>query len=601
MVKGMESAKPNPVARETVVDPWRQAAWISGGVLLVFCLLTGGLLVWNYLESRAFDPINSPELTDLKAALTKDGGNEALKKQIRGVDLELRQKLARRQELGREGAWLLLAGFGGLLLTAKWVTYRKKLPRPPKKQITLERQAHAGVKASCGLGVAGLMIFAAISFWSAHSPSALGPELLKTAQAAPAPAPAPAPVAPTTPFPTPEEIQGNWPRFRGPSGSGASTDTNVPASWNVQTGENIVWKTAVPIFGPNSPVIWGNRLFLTGATAKKCEFYCFDVASGKLVWQTALDKLPGESDEAPAVSEDTGGYSSSTAVTDGRRVYGIFANGNLAAVDYAGKVVWAQNLGKPDNSYGHASSLEMYQDRVLVLYDQGTAKENKSKLLAFDSATGKKAWESQPRPVPNSWASPILIHAANREQVITCGNPWVIAYNPADGIEIWRAKVLYGEVTPSPIFAAGLVLTAMEGEKLSAIKPDGTGDVTKTHLAWSADEGLPDITSPVSDGARVYLTTSSGLLTCYGIQDGKKVYEKELEVGFKSSPAIAGSQLYLGTDKGVFIVAQTGPEYKELSRPDMGEEILASPAFLPGRMFVRGKAHLFCIGKAAAK
>jgi len=306
--------------------------------------------------------------------------------------------------------------------------------------------------------------------------------------------------------------------------------------------------------------------------------------------------VPGTDPEPPTVMEDSGGYAPSTPATDGRRVYAMYANGDVAAFDYSGNPVWAINLGKLDNSYGHSTSLEQYQDRLLIQLDQGGAKDGKSKLLALDTATGKTVWQSPVRPVPNSWSTPIVVQANQRAQVITCANPWVISYDPTNGTELWRAQALYGEVTPSPIFAGGFVITVNEGEKISAIKPDGTGDVTKTHIAWSADEGLPDICSPVSDGKQVYLVTSGGTVTCYDLTSGKKLWDKEFEIGFKASPSIAGDRLYLFCDKGLAIQLQTGPEFKELNRSEMGEEILASPAFADGRFFVRAKETLFCIG-----
>jgi outer membrane protein assembly factor BamB len=354
----------------------------------------------------------------------------------------------------------------------------------------------------------------------------------------------------------------------------------------------------VPISGPNSPVLWGNRLFLVGANKSKREIYCFDAASGKIVWQKPVEAKSADP-EPPTVMEDSGGFAPSTAATDGRRVYAIFATGDVAAFDLEGKPVWAKNLGKPDNSYGHASSLEIHQNRLLIQFDQGTGKDGKSRLLSLDAQTGEIAWQSPPRPVPNSWSTPIVIQTGPREQIITCAKPWVIAYDPANGSEIWRAEVLYGEVTPSPIFSAGLVFTVMEGEKLSAIRPDGTGDVTKTHVAWSGEDGLPDICSPLSDGQRIYLLTTGGTVTCYDIATGKKLWEKETELSCHSSPSLAGDRIYILSDKGPGLVIQAGPEFKEIARTELGEEVLSTPAFADGRVYIRAKQHLFCLATKA--
>jgi outer membrane protein assembly factor BamB len=198
--------------------------------------------------------------------------------------------------------------------------------------------------------------------------------------------------------------------------------------------------------------------------------------------------------------------------------------------------------------------------------------------------------------VPNSWATPIVIQVGERAQVITAAKPWVIAYDQANGTELWRAKVLQGEVAPSPIFAAGYVLTVNEGAQLSALRPDGSGDVTKSHLAWSADEGLPDICSPLSDGQRVYLLGTYGAFTCYDATTGKKLFDKELELEFNASPCLAGDRLYLFSEKGTTLILAAGPEFKELGRAELEEGIRATPAFVNDRIYVRAKAHLYCLG-----
>ncbi|MBM3887780.1 MAG: serine/threonine protein kinase, partial [Verrucomicrobia bacterium] len=410
-----------------------------------------------------------------------------------------------------------------------------------------------------------------------------------TAQAAVADEP-----TPTTPFPTPEEIKQNWPRFRGPGGLGVSAFANAPLTWNGKTGENILWKTKVPIAGPNSPVVWGNRVFVSGANATKEEIYCFDTLSGKLLWQRSVE--PPKETGDPVQTTDEGSHAPATMATDGRRAYAIFANAHVVAADYKGNVAWTRNLGRPDDSYGHSNSLDLLRDRLIVQFDQGGEKDGKSKLLALNTANGDPVWESKPRPVGASWSTPITITVGQREQIITCANPWVIAHDAANGEELWRSKSMFGEVVPSATFAAGMVFTAMEGETLTAIKPDGTGDVTKTHVAWVAEEGLPDISSPVSDGQRIYLATGAGEVTAYDIKTGKKAWAKEIDASFKSSPSLAGDRVYVFSDKGICFVFQAGAEFKELARNELGEEVLSSPAFADGRIYIRAKHHLFCIG-----
>ncbi|MFA5191081.1 MAG: PQQ-binding-like beta-propeller repeat protein [Verrucomicrobiia bacterium] len=576
---------------------WPQAQVRTAIVAGAFCVIIAALMLVNHLQSRSFDPLAAPELVRMKAALVQNPDDEALKKQVRMVDYNLRRHHSRHILLAERAGLLLIVGASVFLFAVQSAIYRRKLPKTQKTERTHETEDQAAATARLGVAMLGVMLGAAAWAMAAETTTLIPAQTAKVA--ATTGTAAVASPAPTTPFPTPEELKQNWPRFRGPSGSGISAYANVPTTWNAKTGENILWKAPVPIIGPNSPVLWGNRVFLAGAMEKKREVYCYDAASGKLLWQKQVGDLPGTDPEAPQVM-DEGGFAPSTMATDGRRVYAIFTNADVAAFDYNGNRVWARNLGKFDDSYGHASSLETYRDKLLIQLDQGTGKDGKSKVIALETGTGNTAWESAPRPVPGSWSSPILINTGQRELFIVCAKPWVMAYDPATGKEIWRAEALSGEVTPSPVFGAGLVFTAIEGEKLAAIKPDGSGDVTKTHVVWSAEDGLPDVSSPLCDGKRVYLATSAGQITCFEATKGKKLWEKELDnMSFKSSPALAGDKVYIFGDKGACIVLQAGDTYKEVARAELGEEVLSSPAFADGRIYIRGKKSLFCIGSKA--
>jgi outer membrane protein assembly factor BamB len=394
--------------------------------------------------------------------------------------------------------------------------------------------------------------------------------------------------------PSPAEYRANWPRFRGPDGSGVYTGADVPVKCDVASGENVAWSAEVPAPGFGSPVIWGNRVFLSGGDEEKRAIFCFDLATGKLLWERDIQKTEGSPDEKPEVPDECG-MAASTVATDGQRVYAMFANGDLAACDLDGKLVWSKFLGVPKNTYGHASSLLTLHDRLLLQFDQGEADDHLSKLYAFDGATGKVVWE-RPRPVGASWATPIVFDAAGKTQILTAANPLAISYAAKDGAEIWRAECLDGEVTPSPIFSGGTVFIVSPVNKLQAIRPDGQGDVTQTHLGWMAEDGIPDVTSPVSNGELVFVIDPGGTLTCYNAKDGHKEWQHELGDACQASPSLAGNHLYAVTKKGTLIVADATRTYHEFGRSELNEEVLASPAFAPGKMVVRGVKHLICIG-----
>ncbi len=395
-------------------------------------------------------------------------------------------------------------------------------------------------------------------------------------------------------LPSPGEYAANWPRFRGPDGGGVYTKGEVPLSCDIKTGANVAWTAVVTSTGFSSPVVWGNRVFLSGGDESKREVLCFDATTGRLLWQRAVPKTAGSPDEKPEVPDQCG-MAAATGATDGRRVYVMFANGDLAAFNFDGSVAWAKHLGVPKNPYGHASSLLTWQDRVIVQFDQGEADDKLSKLFAFDGATGKVVWE-KPRAVGASWATPIAFDAAGESQLIALAVPWVISYSAKDGAELWRADCLDGEVTPSPIYAGGTLLIVSPTHKLQAIRPDGHGDATKTHLGWVGEDGIPDVTSPVSDGELVFVTDAGGILTCYDAKTGKKQWEHDPGDACSASPSIAGNRLYLITKKGTLVVIEVARQFKELARSSLGEEVFASPAFAQNKIFIRGVQHLICLG-----
>ncbi|GAG50137.1 unnamed protein product, partial [marine sediment metagenome] len=227
---------------------------------------------------------------------------------------------------------------------------------------------------------------------------------------------------------------------------------------------------------------------------------------------------------------------------------------------FEGNLQWARNIGTPDNPYGHAASLVMYRGTLLVQLDQAQEEDNKSRLIALDMRSGKVLW-SKGRPVGASWTSPILINTPGGDQLITCSNPWVIAYNPLTGTEIWRADCLEGDGGPSPTFAGGMVLATNVASVLAAIKPDGRGNVTKTHIVWKAEDGLPDIASPVSNGELVFLLATEGYVTCYDITNGAKLWEQDLETAFISSPTVVGDNVYITSRKGLTTVFAAARKY----------------------------------------
>ncbi len=556
---------------------YQMALWsaIAGGVFSTVVLT---LLIVNYVQIKVLDPIRAERLELMKVKLIGQPASAELLPEIRQLDLDIRSDRIRRQIFSRRGGYLLLGGLIVLVAGLKWTAaVNKLLPMPEAvadKQALQEREA-AMAKWAVAFGL-GLFGVAALFI-------TLRPQIDLTGDA-----------AKISPYPSMADIGNNWAGFRGPGGSGISAYTNIPVKWDGKTGEGIIWKTKVPIGGHNSPVVWEGRVFVSGAKKSKRQVYCFDAVAGQLLWTGDVSGSVGSSASTVDVSEDTG-FSASTVVTDGRRVYAIFANGDIASFDFDGNHVWTKNLGSPDSSYGYASSLAMYQNLVLIQYDQGMVEDTKSRMIGLDGFSGLVVWEVK-RPVSSSWTSPIVAKVGDGHQLITRGEPWVIGYDPANGAEIWRAECDGTDVAPSPVYAGGLVFAVSPYNELTAVRADGLGDVTKTHIAWIADDGIPDICSPVSNGELVFLLTTSGTLTCYRCADGVKLWEEDLDTNFMASPSLVGNRMYMLSEKGVMFIAEVGAEYKEVARCELGEKVQACPAFADGRIYIRGKKNLYCIG-----
>ncbi len=571
----------------------RRMAWVSA----VFCTLLAALVFYNNarLHSGAAKPklrvVEGLELIPLKNQLREDPNNNELKERVRLLDRDLRAAYYRREALASRAGWALLGGALVLVLSLHGARSlgRPRLPCPvfPTRKPDPARQAALAsttvIAVSCGLaGLATPLALKSTRMWrSVETPA-------ETAEEKPT-----APVADD--FPDAAETAANWGRFRGPNGDGVTSLTGLPESWDGPSGKNILWKTALDLPGKNSPVVWGRRIFTSGATETKREVYCHDAATGSELWRAEVGTPQSARAEPPEILEDTG-YAAPTMATDGRRAFAIFANGDVAGFSMSGESLWVRSLGTPVSAYGHAASLALWRNVLIVLLDQGSADDGLSKLIGLEAASGKTLWET-PRPVDNSWTSPLLIEVNGGPQVITSADPWVIAYHPENGAEIWRAELLEGDVAPPPVFANGMIYVACDRTCVAAIRPDGTGNVTESHVVWKQeDSALPDMCGMLCDGPRIYMLVF-GSLYALDAMSGEELWEFDTEAKFEASPSWFDGKLHLLSTKGEWISGVADADgFTESGRQILGEKASASAAFMPGRIYLRGEKHLYCIG-----
>jgi outer membrane protein assembly factor BamB len=351
--------------------------------------------------------------------------------------------------------------------------------------------------------------------------------------------------------------------------------------------EGIRWKVKVPLEGNSSPVTYNNHIFLTGGTKDARQVFCFDVNDGKLLWTYNVKIAGSEKRPLPKVDKETG-FAAPTAASDGKRVYAIFATGELVCLTVKGKHVWSRLLDIPDNHYGHSSSLIENNGLLFVQLDE----YDKGKLLAVNSKNGKTVWEA-PRTVL-SWGSPIIATTEIRTELILVDNEAVTSYDPATGKKLWSIDCLYGEVGPSAAFTQGKVFAANEYAAATGIDLLNLDSNGIPSILWEWRGSLPSTASPVGIDSLLFLATAGGTLTCLDNRNGTALWEHEFDAGFYSSPIIAAGHVFLTDRKGVMhIFAASADEYSHIATHNFGEPIVTTPAIIDGYMIVRGEEFLY--------
>lgn len=420
----------------------------------------------------------------------------------------------------------------------------------------------------------------------------------------------------------------NWPQFRGPAASGIGSGS-PPIEWNAESGKNILWKTAIPGLGHSSPVVWGDRIFLTSAVAASGEaalkvglygdiksvdaegpqsfrLYCIDRKSGRILWEKAANEGEPKIKRHPKST-----HANPTPATDGKYVVVFFGSEGLHTYDFSGRLIWKKDFGILDSGFftvpaaqwGFASSPIIHEGKVIIQADV----QKNSFLAAFDVASGKELWRTPRADVPTFGTPAVAPHTAGgakSKQVVVNGWKHTGGYDLKTGKELWKLTGGGDIPVPTPVMDGSLIiLTSAHGpaRPIYAVKTDAAGDITesKTGLAWKVDRAGNYMQTPLIREGLGYFCLDNGVLTVYQLSTGERVYQQRLgegKSGFTSSPVSARDRLYFTNEEGHTFVLAAGNEYKLIAENDLGETVMATPAISGDVLYIRGRKNLFAIG-----
>ncbi len=399
-----------------------------------------------------------------------------------------------------------------------------------------------------------------------------------------------------------------WPGWRGPRGDGTSLETGIPIRWS-QT-ENVAWKVPIPGIGHSSPVVWGDRIFVTTCLEKDTRrmLLCLDRRDGKLLWEREV--LTSKLEPKHKLNS----FASSTPVTDGKHVWVTFLeqpNIQIACFDFDGKQLWKRSPGRFFSVHGYCSSPVLYKDLIIFNGDQDPPNAKTSPdaknlpaeayLVALDKATGEQRWRTNRPNKTRSYCPPVIIDVAGKKQLVLSGSKCVAAYNPDDGKQIWIVQGPTEQFVSSLVYKNDVLFLTygFPARGIMGIRPDGSGDVTKTHVVYNkVDKAGGYVPSPIPGADYFFFVNDEGFGSCRDARTGQQLWKERLGNHHSASPVSAGGYLYFLDDNGITYVLKPGPTFELVAKNELGEECYASPAIAHGQMFIRTLHHLYCIGAA---
>jgi outer membrane protein assembly factor BamB len=385
----------------------------------------------------------------------------------------------------------------------------------------------------------------------------------------------------------------NWPGWRGPRGDGTSLEKGVPVRWNATS--NVAWKTELRGIGHASPIVWGDHVFTVTALAEKQArvLLCLDRKSGKTLWQETVLISPLER------KHSLNSHASSTPASDGEFVYVAFLDRSemvIAAYDFQGKQRWLVRPGPFASMHGFCSSPVLFKDKVIVNGDH----DGDSYLVALDRNTGRTVWKTPRQNHTRSYCAPIVRELDGRTQMVLTGDKCVASYDPNNGLLHWIIDGPTEQFVASPVYSAKADMLFITGgypdHHILAIKPNGHGNVTGTHIVWRTNRGAAYVPSPIIEGDYFLIVSDSGVAHCFEAATGKLFWQER--VGEQHAALVSANGLvYFLNDDGATRVVKPGPEFQLIAQNELGEKCFASPAISDGQIFLRGDKHLFCVGR----
>ncbi|MCP4261421.1 MAG: PQQ-binding-like beta-propeller repeat protein [Planctomycetes bacterium] len=383
----------------------------------------------------------------------------------------------------------------------------------------------------------------------------------------------------------------NWPGWRGPRGDGTSNEKNVPVRWS--STENIVWKTPIPGKGHASPIVWEEYIFVVTSIKEQQQraLLCLDRKDGKILWKRIVLEAPLER------INRLNSYASSTPSTDGEKVYVSFLDVDkmlVAAYDFDGNNLWEVRPGVFASVHGYCSSPVIWKDKLIVNGDH----DGPSYIVALNRTNGQTIWKT-PRPnKTRSYCPPIIRRIDQRNQMVLSGTMCVASYDPDTGQQHWIIDGPTEQFVASIVYNGELLFMTCgyPDHFIQAIRPDGHGNVTDTHILWQKDKDCSYVPSPIVFGPYFLIVSDSGIATCFEAKTGKSLWRKKLGRHYSASLLSADGLVYFLSDKGIMTVVKPDRELNIVARNELGENTYASPAISNGQIFIRADKHLYCIG-----